>query len=81
MKQPEEYKGHRIELREGAVKAELLVDGQPLGYGQLPDGSYFLDEYAYDPSEDLIDLARKLIDYRHAADEIRRERNSRAGGN
>jgi len=87
-----EYKGHRIELhaREGSeVRAreaareeelELLIDDQPVRYGQLPDGLYFLYEYAYDWRDNLTDLARRCIDYRERADEIRREHTPGWGG-
>jgi hypothetical protein len=81
----QEYKGHRIELRahpaderrarEGKREEELdlLIDDQPVHYGSLPDGSYALQEYAYDWSDNLMDLAKKFIDYRDRADKIRRE--------
>jgi hypothetical protein len=80
----QEYKGHRIELRprEGLEAEreedpelqdlELLIDEQPVRYGQLPDGRYALEEYAFDWQDDLIDLAQRYIDYRERADEIRR---------
>ena len=80
----QEYKGHRIELRareadelrapeaEREEELELLIDDQPVRYGQLPDGQYALHEYAYDWTDNLMDLARKFIDYRDRADEIRR---------
>jgi hypothetical protein len=89
--QPErqEYKGHRIELRarEGREEArareaereedlELLIDDEPIRYGQLPDGSYALEEYAFDWRDNLMDLARRFIDYRERAEEIRREAES-----
>jgi hypothetical protein len=57
--QRQEYKGHTIELRapegrkelratEGREEElELLIDNQPVRYGQLPDGRYALEEYAY----------------------------------
>jgi hypothetical protein len=82
--QRQEYKGHRIELRareddelrareaERGAELELLIDDQPVRYGQLPDGSYALHEYAYDWSDNLIDLTRRFIDYRDRADKIRR---------
>jgi hypothetical protein len=86
----QEYKGHRIELRpreddvelradqaEREEELELLIDDEPLRYSQLPDGSYFLHEYAYDWTDNLMDLARKFIDYRDRADEIRREAEAR----
>lgn len=81
----EQYKGHHIELRprgdeallaredEGAGEPELLIDGEPVGYGQLPDGSYALHEYAYDWTDNLMDLAKRFIDYRQRADEVRAE--------
>jgi hypothetical protein len=84
----EEYKGHRIELRpregRGAEREEdvdlqdleLHIDEQLVRFGQLPDGRYALEEYAFDWSDDLMDLARRFIDYRERAEEIRREAES-----
>jgi hypothetical protein len=73
-----EYRGHRLELRpprEGSeAEPELLIDGEPIRYGQLPDGRYALEEYAYDWHDNLEDLARSYIDYRNRTDEVRRER-------
>src|SRR5215211_416229 len=83
-----EYKGHRIELRqresreeravaaEGEEKLELLIDDESVRYGQLPDGQYALEEYAYDWTDDLMDLAQRFIDYRDRVDEIQREAES-----
>jgi len=85
----QEYKGHRIELRargadelraregEPGDEPELLIDGEPVRYGRLPDGQYALHEYAFDWSNDLMDLARRFIDYRDRANEIRREAGPR----
>ena len=84
----EEYKGHRIELRprEGLDTAreedleledlELHIDEQPVRYGQLPNGRYALEEYAYDWRDDLMELARRFIDYRERAEQIQREAES-----
>ena len=55
---------------------ELLIDNQPVRYGQLPDGRYALEDYAYDWQENLPDLARRFIDYRENVEEIRREDES-----
>lgn len=76
----QEYMGHRIELRAPAARAigareadeavagdadpELIIDGVPVRYGRLPDGKYVLHEYAYDSRDDLMDLARRFIEYR-----------------
>lgn len=72
------YRGHQIELRErldtaraaessrgpGEADKDLLIDGKPVSYGRLPEGQYFLHDYAYDWHDDLIDLAKKYLDYR-----------------
>ena len=83
----QEYKGHSIELRareaareaEPEVTSELLIDDEPVRYDQLPDGSYALNEYAYDWHDNLIELAQRYIDYRDRTDEIRREREPGSG--
>jgi predicted NUDIX family NTP pyrophosphohydrolase len=54
---------------------ELRIDGESVRYGRLPDGQYALDEYAYDWSDDLMDLARKAIEYRDRAGEMRAKPN------
>ena len=85
----QDYNGHRIEIRSSASRdigaagatpkpgRELTIDGKPVGYGQLPDGSYALHEYAYDWSHDLMDLARRFIDHREKTDRIRRDAAAR----
>ncbi len=74
----QEYRGHRIELRvrevEREAEPELLIDDKPIRYGQLPDGLYFLHDYAYDWCDSLMDLARMFVDYRSRTDDVRRER-------
>ena len=87
----QEYKGHSIELRAREAVAEAepeaepeaarepLIDDEPVRYGQLPDGSYALHEYAYDWHDNLLDLAKRYIDYRDRADEIRHEREPGSG--
>lgn len=67
----QDHAGHRIEVRPGKDQPELLIDGRPVAYGRLPDGSYFLHEYAYDWTEDLLDLARRYIDYEKRVIEVR----------
>jgi hypothetical protein len=84
-----EYKGHRIELRaregreelrarevEREEELELLIDDEPVRYGQLPDGRYALEQYAYDWTDDLMDLAQRFIDYRERVEELRHEAES-----
>lgn len=76
-----EYKGHVIEFRprkdrevlaregaaEGGEELELVIDDQSISYDRLPDGTYFLHEYAYEWSEDLTEVAHSFIDYQSRA--------------
>ena len=62
---------HTIELREREDRFELLIDDVPVRFGQLPGGLYYLHEYAYDWTDDLMELARRFIDYRRRAREVR----------
>jgi hypothetical protein len=68
-------KADALSARESAGDAEpeLVVDDEPVRYGQLPDGQYFLHDYAYDWRYDLMDLAKGYIDYRQTTEERRRE--------
>ena len=68
----EAERGEDLELRD----LELLIDEQPVRFGQLPDGRYALHEYAFDWTDNLMELARRYIDYRERAEEIRREAES-----
>jgi hypothetical protein len=82
-----EYNGHRIEVRErtsapereGTDSAEtafdLIIDGAPTEYGQLPDGTFYLEEYAYDPAGSLVEVASKYVDYRDRAERVGASRN------
>jgi hypothetical protein len=74
-----EYQRNRIELREREGGPQLLIDNMPVRYGQLANGQYFLHDYAFDWTDDLIELARRYIDYRRKAEEIRRERRAGKG--
>jgi hypothetical protein len=67
----QEHEGHRIEIRERKGKPELLIDNVPLAYGRLPTGKFFLDDYAYDWTDDLVELARRYIAYRRRVTEAR----------
>lgn len=69
--QHKDYEGHRIELKTSKDDMQLMIDGVPHGFGQLPDGRYFLDDYAYDWCEDLLELAQRFIDHKRVADKIR----------
>jgi hypothetical protein len=73
----QKYKGHVIELRKRDDGAELLIDNTLVHYGLLPGGLYFLHDYAYDWSDNLVDLAKKFLDYRRNIEKIRSDRESR----
>ena len=77
--QQEKYEGSHTELQEKEGKIQLLIDNKLIKYGQMPDGSYFLYDYAYDPSDNLMDLARKFIKHRNKANKIRQEQNKKGG--
>ena len=68
----QDHEGHSIELRVHEAAPELLIDGVPVRHGRLPDGQFFLHEYAYDTSDDLMDVARRFVAYRRRAAESRR---------
>jgi hypothetical protein len=72
-----EYAGRTIELRDREGRPELLIDNTPVPYGRLSNGKYYLDEYAYDWTDDLMELAQRFVDYRHRADKIRQEQQDR----
>jgi hypothetical protein len=85
----ERYHDHEIAVRpRGGTRSandqdgdvDLFIDDEPIPYGKLPDGQYFLHENAYDWSDDLGVLARRLIDYRTRTDEIRRRGDAGTGG-
>lgn len=60
-------------------EAELLIDDETVEYDRFSDGQYFLHEYAYDWTDDLLELARRFIDYRDRSDEIRRRQEPGTG--
>jgi hypothetical protein len=76
----QEYEGHLIELREREGKPELLIDNIPVRYGQLPNGQYFLHDYAYDWTDNVMELAQRFINYRRKVEQIRREHEAEKGG-
>jgi len=79
-RQSKEHHGHRIELVKGKDGPVLRIDGIPVKYGRLPDGRYFLDQYAYDWTDDLEELARRFVEHQRKAEAIRRERRAVKGG-
>jgi hypothetical protein len=67
-----EHDGHKIEVAAHADDADLLIDGEPVRWGQFSDdGQFFLYRYAYDPDDSLIEVARRYIDYRERVEQRR----------
>ena len=75
------YKDHQIEIRprdDRDREGILLLDGTSLAYGRLDDGQYYLKDYAYEWSDDLVDLARRYVNYLERAEEARTNQEARA---
>ncbi|ACL65255.1 twin-arginine translocation pathway signal [Anaeromyxobacter dehalogenans 2CP-1] len=66
-----EHEGSHIEIREREGKPELRIDGRRVAHGRLPNGMYFLDDYAFDWTDDLMELARRYVSHRRRAQQIR----------
>lgn len=79
-RQSQERHGHGIELVKGKDNPVLQIDGIPVRYGRLPGGRYFLDQYAYDWTDDLEELARRFVEHKRKAEEIRHESRAAKGG-
>jgi hypothetical protein len=75
----QEHEGHRIEIRRHGEQTELLVDNVPVKFGQLPNGKYFLDDYAFDWTDDLMELARRYISYQARVTQVKARQAGRKG--
>jgi hypothetical protein len=60
------YKGHEVLIPRGDPGRRVLIDGEPVRYGQIGD-RYYLPAYAYDSDTSLVEVVRRFIDYRDAA--------------
>ena len=76
-----ENERRRVEVsptRRGDGEVDVLrIDGEPVKYGRLFDGSYFLFENAYVWGEDLNELGVELVRYRTDAATRARKRRER----
>jgi hypothetical protein len=59
----ETYKKHEILIRRDPRRTRLFIDGAPVGHGKAGD-QYYLDVYAYDRADSLLEVVRRYIDYR-----------------
>ena len=75
----QDYKGRKIDLKVEGDRPQLIIDGRRMRLGELPGGLYFLHEYAYDWTDDPVELGRRYVDYRAKVDANRRGRQTREG--
>jgi hypothetical protein len=71
-----EYRGHSIEISDGPTGLELFVDGSPVLIRAHGD-HYILDEDAFTPAADPMELARRFI-VAEAANQYRRDHEREA---
>jgi hypothetical protein len=62
-----EYLGHTYEITpaesaDAGAGGEVRIDGERHAYGRLPDGSYFISDYAYDWQGDVEAVVRRYIE-------------------
>ena len=74
----EVYKGRSIIVRQRATEAipepaaaeaaepELSIDDEPVPTVRTSSGSYIASGYAYDPQRSLVELGKRIVDYREA---------------
>jgi hypothetical protein len=67
----QEHEGHWIELRSGQGRSELLIDGIPIAYGRLPDGTFVLNGHVFGWTGELLVVARRFITFRRRRMEMR----------
>jgi hypothetical protein len=59
-----EHAGSLIEIAVRHDKHELRIDGKRMRWGRLPNGKYFLHDYAYDWHPSLVTVAQRYVEYR-----------------
>ena len=81
MKLQESYRDHEILVEQSRPRraadlaaadlapATLHIDGEPVVTVQTSSGSYIASGFAYAPQRSLINLARRIIDYRELSEE------------
>jgi len=79
----ESYRGHDIVVAPGAEKAiaeasegqaepAVYIDEEPVVAVRDSAGGYIAAGFAYAPQDDLVDLAKRIVDYREAIEEADR---------
>lgn len=70
-----DHNGHRIEIA-GKEEPTVLIDGEPVRWGRLDDGSYYLHEFAYEPADSLAEVAKRYVDHLERAKKLKSARGS-----
>ena len=74
-----EHCGHKVEIpeQEDARRMRLTIDGRTHRFGRDAAGAFFLDNYAYDRSEDLIKVIKNYLDHQEQEHNPSRTANRR----
>lgn len=73
----ESYQGHQIVTRKTGQRTELLIDGERIKFGQDAAGLYYLQPYAYDRADSLLEVIRRYLDYRAKQEKRKSEKPPR----
>ena len=59
------HRGRKVEIpeQEDAKRMRMTIDGRTHRFGQDAAGAFFLDDYAYDRSEDLPQVIKNYLDH------------------
>jgi hypothetical protein len=79
----ESYRGHEIVVEAGADEAiaeatedqaapGVYIDDEPVVAVRNSAGMYIAAGFAYAPQESVVELAKRIVDYREASEEVTR---------
>jgi hypothetical protein len=76
----ESYRGHEIvvepraeeALTEAPAEPGVFIDGDPVHAVRDSAGMYIAAGFAYAPQDSLVNLAKRIVDYREATEETDR---------
>jgi hypothetical protein len=86
----ESYRGHNIAIEPGADEAlataaeadaepQVYIDGEPVVVVRDSAGMYIASGFAYAPQGSLVELAKRIVDYREAGGEVDRGGQKESG--
>lgn len=65
------HRGHEIFIPTDDRDLRVVIDGEPIRYGKVADG-YYLETFAYDRDPSLLEVIKRYLDHRDAAEERRK---------